>query len=277
MNEVVTKANVDYLRLYEYDDLSQFQGFGKNRQIRRNHVNNIKKDIIKNGIKYIPPITVDINSKIIGDGNHRAIAVTELYAEGKLKEPLLVRYIDAPTDEKEFLQLIIDLNVKSKHWNLSDFIHAGNMEGSPISKLIDFCSDVNRPLLHKTTKKGKIISPNYRYGMAITIGKNDTKNITNNTTVDITEEDFDNGAKYYVEATKVIEALGLSDRINTWLEAFLQAWHDVRKDPAYSEMIDKIGIDAICNSITPSDFTTTKKEQWESAFKSLIWNINSRL
>ena len=276
MNENITKQNVDYLRLYEYTDLSRFQVFGRNRQIIRSHVNNLKKDMQEQGTMYYPAIMIDINTMICVEGNHRIIAATELYDQGKLTTPILVRYIDAPTDEDKLLKLIIDINVKSKHWVLSDFIHAGNLNGSPISKLIDFCIDVNRPLLHKVSKKGKI-SPNYRYGMAITIGKNDTKNISKNSTVDITDEDFQKGAEYYTQAEKIIAALGLSDRINTWLEAFLQAWHNVKEDPAYSEMINRIGIDNICNSITPSEFTTTKKEQWESAFKSLIWNINSRL
>ena len=139
MNEVVTKQNVDYLRLYEYTDLSQFQVFGRNRQIKRSHVNSLKKDMEEQGTKYYPPIMIDINTKICVEGNHRIIAGTELYNEGKLSEPLRVMYIDAPTDEDKLLKLIIDINVKSKHWVLSDFIHAGNLSGSPINRLIDFC------------------------------------------------------------------------------------------------------------------------------------------
>jgi len=131
-------------------------------------------------------------------------------------------------------------------------------------------------MLHKEYKNGNR-KPNYRYGMAITIGKNDTKEIKNNSTVNITDEEFNMGSKYYKESEKVIQALGLNGRLNTWLEAFLTAWYHIRKDPAYSGMLDKITIDAFCASITPSDFTTTNKSQWESALKGLIWKVNSRL
>ena len=275
MNEVVTKENVDYLRLYEYTDLSRFQTFGRNRQIMKSHVNNLKKDMLEYGLKYFSAIMIDINSMICVEGNHRLTALRELYSEGKLTEPVLVRYIDAPTDPEELLKLIIRINVKSKHWVLKDFIRAGNLEGSPISKLIEFCVDETRPLLHKISRGGAV-NPNYRYGMAITIGRNDTKTISNSTTVNISEEDFEAGARYYTEAAVIVEALGLSDRVNTWLEAFLQAWYAIRKDPAYSEMVDRIGMDNLCAAITPSDFTTTNKNQWEAMFKSLIWRVNSR-
>lgn len=276
MNEVVTRDNVDYLKIYEYTDMSQFTLFDRNRCINKRHVKALKKDMLEYGTKRIPPILVDSISKILLDGQHRTMAYNELSQEGKITEPLRVIYMEAPEDEKGRLGLIIDLNVKGKHWTIRDFIHSGNTQGSPISKLINFCNDSNRPFLHKTYRNGRV-DPNFRYGTAITIGKSDKKNITENSTVDITDEDFENGALYYSEIEKIVTALGLSNRIGSWLESFMQAWYSVRKDPAYSSMVDTIGIDAICEALTPSDFTTNKKEQWESIFKSLIWKVNSRL
>ncbi len=275
MNEIVTKQNVDYLRIYEYTDLSNFKFLDRNRLINRRHVNKLKRDMLDSGVDRMPPITVDINTFLIIDGQHRKIAFSELWDLSKISRPLKVIFVDAPTDKDELLKYIIALNVKGKHWVLSDFIHAANFEGSSVSKLDDFCNDDSRPLLHKTNKKG-VKSPNYRYGMAITIGRDESNSIKKDSTVNISDEDFVAAAKYYEEAEKIIESSGLSTRIGAWVEGFLQAWYSVRKDPAYSNIINKIGIDNICEALGPSDIITTKKEQWESAFKSVIWGINSR-
>lgn len=276
MNEKVTEKNVDYLKIYEYTDLSRFVFYDKNRKIDSRHLKAMKKDMNDDNLKDFPEIRVDIHSMIVLDGQHRCMAHMQLFAEGKITKPLRVIYMDAPMDEKALLQLIINLNVKGKHWPLESYIHAGNEEGNPISKLIDFCNSEDRPMLHKAYKNGNR-KPHYRYGMAITCGRNDTPEIKNNITVNISDEEFAKGAEYYKEAEKVIQALGLHGRLNTWLEAFLTAWHHIRKDPAYSAMLDKIGVNTLCSSITPSDFTTTNKSQWESALKGLIWKVNSRL
>lgn len=100
-----------------------------NRKVKRSHVEAIKDSIVKNGYLKQKPILVDKKGNIV-DGQHRYLACVEL---GVIPE---IQILDGATNE-----LMVDLNVTQRSWDLNDYINYYAQQGvESYIWLQEFCS-----------------------------------------------------------------------------------------------------------------------------------------
>ena len=152
INERVTPETVDYNRIYLYTNFDWCEKHPLNRVIDEKLVKKYKKSMLEGASdELIGIMTIDINTFYEIDGQHRIDAFKEAFKEG-FNRPLRVMFINAPTDEKEQIELITQLN-SGKHWGSADFIHS-HLEGdNDLKKLEQFC--YNHPRLYREVKTGK--------------------------------------------------------------------------------------------------------------------------
>ena len=134
----LTKENVDLDRKYHFKKDSGVEfGLGGIRDLKRYHINDIKRDIMNGNAKYISAIEVNINTMEIIDGCHRYEAHKELWNEG-IDCDLTVIFYDVPVEEQR--NTVINKNITALNWKKSDFVKMYSKEGnSSVAKLIDFC------------------------------------------------------------------------------------------------------------------------------------------
>lgn len=141
--------------------------FGKNQNNRNfNHgqLQNIKKQWLQS-TEVIPPITVNVVTNNIIDGQHRWRAFNELVEKGDLPDTskIDVKYVSIPVELER--DAIINANTNSKNWSLDDYISSYVKAGNKAYMMLDeWCKR------HELTEaNGK---PKFRYGAAIITGKN---------------------------------------------------------------------------------------------------------
>ena len=271
---VPTIENVDYNRIYCFRNDPNFGFFKANRDFSKKHIKDIDK-AIENGTykaKYIAPIRVDINTLNVIDGQHRYEAFKKAWKSGS-DEIMKVIFEDLPEDEKEKLNVIIDINSSTSNWSIDAYqkklIEEGNKH---ILNIEEFGK--THALCQKVNKKGEVIGYFPRYVYAIVMGRNLSNDVKNGT-IRVTDSDIEFGEQMYYELDRLVDALGYE--INSWFESFAFAWHNIRKnDKANSALIDELGIDVICQNIK-SYFegwqVVTRKTDWENRFRTAIWEI----
>ena len=271
---VPTIENVDYNRIYCFRNDPKFGFFKANRDFSKKHIKDIDK-AIENGTykaKYIAPIRVDINTLNVIDGQHRYEAFKKAWKSGS-DEIMKVIFEDLPEDEKEKLNVIIDINSSTSNWSIDAYqkklIEEGNKH---ILNIEEFGK--THALCQKVNRKGEVTGYFPRYVYAIVMGRNLSNDVKNGT-IRVTDSDIEFGEQMYYEMDRLVNALGYE--INSWFESFAFAWHNIRKnDKANSALIDELGIDVICQNIK-SYFegwqVVTRKTDWENRFRTAIWEI----
>ena len=270
INVFPDKSNVEYDRIYHFTNGENFKFLNSNREINMPHANKIARAIIEeNQAQYIDAISVDINTYIVIDGQHRLTAFKKAWEKG-LNVEMDVRFKDYP---KDMLHIIIDMNTNHKNWTTNDRVNSLREKGNSIDKLIEFCNDDKHSLLHRLNKKG-LKTPTLRYASALMLGKSITQDIKDNK-VRIKDSQFEFGHKLHGEAEAILDALQLKTRTGGWLEHFLTAWHNVRCDGMYNETINKLGFDKIVGQIGDYVDRTTdgSTKEWEERLKSAIYQI----
>ena len=271
---VPTIENVDYNRIYCFRNDPKFGFFKANRDFSKKHIKDIDK-AIENGTykaKYIAPIRVDINTLNVIDGQHRYEAFKKAWKSGS-DEIMKVIFEDLPEDEKEKLNVIIDINSSTSNWSIDAYqkklIEEGNKH---ILNIEEFGK--THALCQKVNRKGEVTGYFPRYVYAIVMGRNLSNDVKNGT-IRVTDSDIEFGEQMYYELDRLVSALGY--KINSWFESFAFAWYNIRKnDKANSELIDELGMDVICQNIK-SYFegwqVVTRKTDWENRFRTAIWEI----
>lgn len=95
----------------ETKDYEQFKMLDYNRNLNRNHINQIKEDISKVGYLEGLPILVSEDMEII-DGQHRFVACKEM--------GLPIFYQVVPGDIKQIIPMI---NTSQKKWKVEDYVN----------------------------------------------------------------------------------------------------------------------------------------------------------
>lgn len=272
---VPTKDNVDYSKIYSYESNvinpnELFSRYLLNRGGRENaiakHVQEIKNAIIKNGgMDKFPPITVDINTLQIIDGNCRFMAMSDVLNDGSMDLTLKVVYEDV--SQEEFDQRVIDLNQGQKSWGLLDFIYNFSLRGNEsYNKLIKFCE--SEPTLHK---KDGTINPRYA-GAALKKKVNDLKN----SKLELTDEEVEIGKKVIEEAALIRKKFSGDENANGggWYESYLRAWAEIR--PLLGDISFKDYLKAVKRQIdgnkrnNPVPYGSNKKPSWYSFFNNTL-------
>lgn len=280
VNVIPTKKNVDYNRIYVYDDLDVVENvfimYEDNRTLNKSHISEIQNDIDKLPYKskYFSPIRVDINTMGIADGQHRFEAYKRAWRNGS-KEPMKVIYEDYPTSNegRDRMDIISTINGTNKNWGVNDHQHRLLAENNTsMVNIRDF--GVSHKLCQKKNKKGEVVNFYPRYAYAILLGKNATKEVKDGT-IKVSKKDLEFGEQMNKELEMLVDALGYD--INAWFESFAHAWYNIRKnDKANSSLVDEIGLDTICKYIYQffnGWHPVTRKTEWENRFRTAIWEI----
>lgn len=270
INVYPNKSNVEYDRIYHFTKGEAFKFLDGNREINKAHAKKIERAIEKDGsAPFIDAISVDINTYTVVDGQHRLTAFREAWSKG-IQAELDVRFKNYPED---MLPIIIDMNTNHKNWTTNDRVKSITQEGNIMDKLVKFCTDDSHELLFRKNKKG-VKTPTLRYATALILGRSITQDIKENK-VNISDEQFAFGHQLHKEAEAILDSLQLRTRTGGWMEHYLTAWHNIRKDRMYSDALEKLGFNIFLEQISfyverTTDGTT---KQWEERLREAITQI----
>lgn len=281
VNTVPTKKDVDYNRIYVFNDPTivenTFKFYDDNRILNKSHIKEIRMDIDKAPYKakYFAPIRIDINTMGIADGQHRVSAFIKAWKEGSLEE-MRVIFEDYPIDNSgnDRMSIIARINGTNKNWGINDHQHRLLSEDHKSMKTIEEFGKTHS-LCQKKNSKGEVVGFYPRYAYAILFGRNMTTDVKNGS-ISVSNSEIEFGNKLHDELHKLIDVLNYE--MNSWFESFAHAWYNIRKtDKAYSTIIDNLGIDTICEHIS-DEFEgyqiITRKAEWERRIRTAIWEIN---
>ena len=284
VNVIPTKENVDYNRIYVYNDPvlvnRVFKMAEDNRSLNSAHIKQIAKDIESEPYKskFFSPIRVDINGFIIADGQHRLEGYKKAWKDGST-EPLRVIFEDYPITNygRDRMSVIAKINGTNKNWTVNDHQHRLlKEENQDMINVKEF--GLSHRLCQKINKDGEVVDFYPRYAYAILLGKNATKDVKDGN-IKVSKNDIAFGEKINLELERLVDALGYE--MNTWFESFAHAWYNIRKsDPSNSQLIDDLGIDLISKNIKKyfeGWQIVTRKTEWENRFRAAIWEIKRSL
>ena len=270
---------MDYNHIYVFNskdfDFSQvFKKYLANRGGREDalekHIQAIKDTIVKQGgMDRFPPITVDINTYKIVDGNCRFNAVMDII-RNKLLDQIELSVIFEDVPEDDFDNLVIDLNMNQKSWGILDIVYNYSMRGIPsFQMLIDFCD--RNETLHSSD--GKKINP--RYGIAA-LGK--PVNMLKSPNFSITEEEIERGNEIVYEANQIRMKFSHDIKANGggWYEPYLRAWAEFRMSDGLREITFKKYLSEVNETIRSRKskvkvpYGSNKKGDWNTFFRAIL-------
>lgn len=94
----------------------KFRKMTVNREVNMNHVEELKRVILKNGYNPLFPILVTHDGLVI-DGQHRLQACLELGIKP------VVATIDEKVTMEQLFDMVRDINTSQRKWTLGDYIH----------------------------------------------------------------------------------------------------------------------------------------------------------
>lgn len=266
----INKTNVDYKRIYDLtkEDCEEL-GIKLNgvRLTDAKHIKEIAEPIVS-GTPFISCIEVDINTMGVADGQHRFEAYKKAWESG-YTGTMEVRFLDIP--QEVYNDVVRDKNIHSKNWTIKDYKRAALLNGNPaMEKINEFC--MTHDLLHGKLKKDGTAPIKDRYAMAFLKGANVTNEIKNNT-LRITKDDIEYAEEIYPEIVRLLEELQFTSKGN-WFEAFVQAWHDIRRDARLVRRFDNVTMENYFSEVHTMDrSTTSSKYEWKERFISILLKV----
>lgn len=171
--------NNDFFKILSYAEVLSFGKAQRNRKVKSSHVNDFV-NVIKSGKSRVfledstylvfgsIPIVINPKTGHILDGQHRLEAFIKAYENGLLDENARIMVTFWDIDDEEIENTItIDLNSKTKNWQMGDYMASYSQYMEPYARLISFCK--SHTLCHQTTKTGKE-KLKYRYAAAMITG-----------------------------------------------------------------------------------------------------------
>ena len=154
INVIPTKENVDYNRIYDFNINPNLGFFKANRDLIKGHIREIEKSITEGeyGAKFIAPIRVDFSTMKIIDGQHRYEAFKRVWDKGST-EVMRVMFEDLPLDEKNKLDVVVDINSSTSNWSNMAYQKRLREEGNKHILNIEKFGKTHK-LCQKINKKG---------------------------------------------------------------------------------------------------------------------------
>ena len=243
------------------EQLLLFKKNSENRLINHSHKNRIKKQMEK-FLDYFTPITVNIRTSNIIDGQHRWIAFIELVEENKLpiESTLDVKYLDIPIEKEK--EAIVEANINNKNWTIDDYIYSYSKSNENYVKLIDWCST------HMLCIDGK--KHKYRCGAAFLTKKRCDKELKDGSfTID--QENMNSADTIHDELVDILEIL---DKKSThFLESLIISWIEVRHLHPYN--IWRKEIKTKKNMILKK--STENQKDWNDIFGLVLRGIEIKI
>ena len=268
----IKRGNVEFHKIYSFDDLS----FGKlcsvNRDIRPAHVKKILRGLESGTWHRLGNIMVDKATKEIVDGNHRYKALSAYYDKyGSFNgHKIYVEYYDRPQTET-LADAIKFFNDDRKAMTSKDYTHVSECNGNQAIPLIrEF--GMSHKLTAKYNNKGKTNGYSERYTYAFIYGKNVTKDVKDGS-IEIDEAQLKQAEMLYKEVENMIDACSL--KISAWFEPFIQAWYEVRvNDRLFQNQFKKIDFKDFCEQVVEDSkdwsMDKTTKSDWTRRFNTSL-------
>lgn len=245
-----------------YEKALTFNLNNKNRVYNTRHLEKIRAQTIRS-TELMPPITINIITGNIIDGQHRHKAYVDLYALGLLPRhaTIKVMYVEIP-EEKE-LEAIINANTNSKNWTLDDYIASYIKLG--IESYVRLEEWSKSHLLTCECGKSKI-----RYASAILAGKRCNPTLKSGMFT-VTDEDFERANVIHDEMFQIAEILGMKSR-GSWLESFAVSWNKVRNQHNINVWLKEFKAKKATYGRMPTD----NDKDWEAMFAQVHLNIDKK-
>lgn len=211
-----------------YADACKFTFHPQNRNIDRGHLQKIKAQM-KESFDLIPPITVNLRTNHIVDGQHRREGYVQLIQEGELSPRTLLKVMYVDISEDEELDRIIAAQVNSKSWTPADYIHSyikyGNIH---YIKLDEWAKS------HTLTANIKDPSkPKYRYAAILMKGSTLRKELPNGSFT-VTDEELTKADTIHNEVIKLLNLMS-KPMTGQWLEQMMLSWFKNRNLHTFTE------------------------------------------
>lgn len=204
--------------LVSYEDTLKFGKNQENRIVSHSHLSKIKRQC-ETSFSTMPPITVNVVTNNIIDGQHRTKAYQELVKDGVFsdKQKMKVMFVEIPREEEK--QAIIEANTNSKNWSIDDYILSYSKAGiESYVKLNEWC--LNHTL---SSDEGKA---KFRYGAAIITGRRCSSDLKSGD-FSFTEEELKRAEDVHAEMFEIVQLFGLKGK-GAWIESLACSWVSVR-------------------------------------------------
>lgn len=204
--------------LVDFINTLEFGANKENRVYNHAHLEKIKKQMVTS-LDAMPPITVNVVTKNVVDGQHRLkafqtlVAAKALHPESKLK----VMFVEIPVDEEK--QAIVDANTNSKNWSIDDYIASYAKSG--IESYITLDEWCKQHVLASENGKSK-----FRYGASIITGKRCSSELKKGEFC-FSKEQLLNAEDVHAEMLEIVDLFELRGK-GAWIESLAVSWSAVR-------------------------------------------------
>lgn len=264
-------GEVETHKLYRFKDLS----FGKlcsvNRDIREAHVRKILRGLESGTWHRLGVIFVDPETREIVDGNHRYIAL-ERYLEkyGSFDgHEIDVIYYERPEGES-LADAVKFYNSDRQAMSSKDYAKVSENNGNQAIPLIREFGQTHT-LTQKINKKGEVTGFSERYAYSFIYGKNVSKEVKAGT-IEIDKTQLKHADVLHKEVDQMINACDL--KVSYWLEPFVQAWFEVRKNRLFLNQFKKVTFDEYCDYVVEAShgwsLDKTTKSDWTRRFQDAL-------
>lgn len=262
VNYIPSKENVEYNKVYEFNDVSVIRKFvfdERNRDLSQKsnerHWKEIQRSIEKGKAQYLPPILVDINTLTIVDGQNRTKAIMEAIMNGK--DATLKVIFNNVKNDKELIDTIKSMNSNNgvKTWSINDHIHCSITSGNEsLLKIMDFARE------HKIGPKGDM--GNISVIQCLIFGKRVVNEINNNTLV-VTDEQIEKAENLYKKMELIINALGFTVLNFQLGEGLAGALYQIYNDDELVKKMKIIGFEKFLKYISKNPIVGVRgKNDW---------------
>lgn len=215
-------------KVAKYEETNDFGKNQENRAIDRGHLNHMKGQWLTSA-ELIPPITVNVVTNNIIDGQHRLEAYRELIKSNGISKDTTIKvmYVSVPVELEK--QAIVDANTHSKNWSLDDYIHSYVKAGiESYCKLEDWCK--THTLCYNYVKNKETKEQNkefkYRYAAAMLTGKRCTNELKS-ASFTFTDDEAKIAENVHTEMLEIIDLIK-NKKQGAWIEALAVSWHQYR-------------------------------------------------
>lgn len=232
----------------------------ENRLINKPHLSKIK-DQIRASLNLMPPITININTLCIIDGQHRLTAFQQLVDKNEIPNDstILVMFVNVGLGTEK--QAIVNANSNSKNWSVDDYMESYAKTNQHYSRLQSWCDG---HVLCKQKKKRK-----YRYAAAMMKGRICSKELKDGTFV-INEGDLYLGNLIHNELFEISKIMGLPSN-GMFYEAMAIEWHKYRNKYLFNKWIESFKK----NKKLLKGLSFSNQNDWDTIFSKIETKINS--
>jgi hypothetical protein len=248
--------------LVSYEETLKYGKNQENRVYNHAHLERIKKQCLTS-LEVMPPITINVVTNHVTDGQHRLKAFHMLIESGLLPKDTLMKVMLVSIPEEEEKQAIIDANIYSKNWSVDDFIGSYARAGvDDYTRLDTWCK---KHTLTCDKDKSK-----FRYGAAIITGKRcQTTLISGDFTC--TDEELKKAETVHAEMLEIVQLFGLKGK-GSWIEALAVSWDKARKQHDFKTWFKELKAKKQRFLKLPK----TNSSEWDNIFAQAHYAIDAK-